>query len=186
MRFSPPLLLALCAASSLFAEPAEKPLGRTMEQRFGKIDQNLAFDPRQGAVNQGRTIATDSARVATFNYDQKARTSRFETREFAQPKTSWLSKLKFWVKDANVGGGHEIPNVSRQVETKPAGVKGAYDADKAMAVRNLPGGDRTYLGPERAKLDRAVDPNKPLSGWSGDKMEPMTLEQVRELLNKNK
>ena len=179
-----PILLALLAAPSLFAEPAEKPAGRSINQRFGSIDQGLGFDPRQGAVGQGQTFRTRNAPSGTFQYDQKFASSKYETREFA-PKTSWLSRLKFWTKDANPST-HEVPNVSRQAETKTAAVKDARDAGKTMAVRDLPGGDRIYLGPERAKLDHAVDPNKPLPGWTGSKMDVLTLEQVRELLNKNK
>ncbi len=184
--FRPPvILLALIAAPSLFAEPAEKPAGRSIQQRFGSIDQGLVFDPRQGAVGQGQTFSTRNAPSGEFYYDQKIAPSKYETREFA-PKTSWLSKLKFWTKDANTGGTGEIPNASRQFGTKSAAVKESRDAGKTMAVRDLPGGDRVYLGPERAKLDRSVDPTKPLPGWTGNKMEVLTLEQVRELLNKNK
>jgi hypothetical protein len=178
------LLLALLAAPTLFAEPAEKPAGRSAAQRFGSIDQSLVFDPGQGSVGQGRTFNARGAQTNTFQYDQKVAPTKYETREFA-PKTSWFSRLKFWTKDASTNG-HEVPNISRQAETKTAAVKDAREAGKTMAVRDLPGGDRVYLGPERAKLDRAVDPNKPLPGWTGNKLETLTLDQVRELLNKNK
>ena len=176
------ILLALLAASPLFAEPAEKPAGRSINQRFGSIDQGLVFDPGQGSVGQGRGFSTRNAPSGTFHYDQKVAPSKYETREFA-PKTSWLSRLKFWTKDAST---REYAAASRQAETKSAPVKEARDAGKTMSVRELPGGDRVYLGPERAKLDRAVDPNKPLPGWTGGKLDVLTLEEVRELLNKNK
>jgi len=180
------LLLVLFAAPALFAEPAEKPVGRTMLQRFGPIDQGLAFDTRQGAVNGGQTFSTRVAQAPLFQYEQHVTPSKFETREAVQPRSSWLSKLKFWAKDANAKPSHEVPNVSQQVGTKTAPVKEARDAGKIAAVRDLPGGDRTYLGPEHAKLDRSVDPTKPLPGWAGGKLDTLTLEQVRELLNKNK
>ena len=185
MRRPLPLLLTLFAASTLFAEPAEKPVGRSLAQRFGSIDQSLVFDPGPGSVGQGRAFNARGAQTNTFQYDQKIAPSKFETREFA-PKTSWFSRLKFWAKDANTNGAHEVPNISRQAETKTAAVKEARDAGKIAAVREMPGSDRVYLGPERAKLDRAVDPNKPLPGWAGNKLDVLTLEQVRELLNKNK
>jgi hypothetical protein len=179
------ILLALVAVPALSAEPAEKPAGRTIQQRFGAIDQALVFDPRQGAVGNGQTFSTRNAPSGEFRYDQKIAPSKYETREFA-PKTSWLSRLKFWTRDANTKGTREIPNANRQAETKTAAVKESRDAGKTMAVRDVPGGDRTYLGPERAKLDRSVDPTKPLPGWTGNKMEVLTLEEVRVLLNKNK
>jgi hypothetical protein len=180
------LLLALSTAPSLFAEPADKSTGGTLlERTSGQIDQSRVFDPRQGAIGQGQSFNARSAQTSTFQFDQKYSPAKFETREFT-PKTSWFSRLKFWTKDANTRGAHEVPNVNRQAETKTAAVKDARDAGKTVAVRDLPGGDRTYLGPERAKLDRSVDPNKPLPGWTGDKLDTLTLEQVRELLNKNK
>lgn len=180
-----PLLLALFAASPLLAEPAEKPVGRSINQRFGSIDQGLVFDPGRGSAKLEKNFNVRGARTDTFQYDQKVAPAKYETREFA-PKTSWFSRLKFWTKEAPSSGAHEVPNVSRQADTKTAAVKDARDAGKTMTVRTLPGGDRIYLGPERAKLDRAVDPNKPLPGWTGTKMETLTLEEVRELLNKNK
>ncbi len=185
MRRSLPFVFALIFAPSLFAEPAAKPVGRTVDQRFGAFDQSLVFDPRQGAVGQGQTFNTRGAKTDTFRFDQKIAPSKYETREFA-PKTSWFSKLKFWTKEAPTSGAHEVPNISRQAETKTAAVKDAREGGKTMAVRDMPGSDRIYLGPERAKLDRSVDPNKPLPGWTGTKMETLTLEEVRELLNKNK
>lgn len=160
-------------------------MGRTLAQRFGSIDQGLVYNPGESSVGPGKAFNARGAQTNSFQYDQKVAPSKYETREFA-PKTSWFSRLKFWTKDASTSGAHEVPNVSRQADTKTAAVKEARDSGKTMPVRNLPGGDRVYLGPERAKLDRAVDPNKPLPGWTGDKLETLSLEQVRELLNKNK
>ena len=183
------LLIALSAAvPSLLAEPAEKPAGRSLAQRFGSIEQNknLTFDPGRVSTGQARSFVTvDRVQSLTFHYDQKLLSSSFQTKEF-QSKPSWFSKLKFWSRDANTSGGHEIPNISRQAETKTALVNDSQFANKTAAVRSLPDGDRLYLGPERAKLDRAVDPNKPLPGWTDDKFGTLTLEQIRELLNKNK
>lgn len=180
-----PLPLMLLAASSLLAEPAEKPVGRSINQRFGSFDQSLVFDPRQGAVGNGETFNTRAAQSRSFHYDQKVAPTKYETREFA-PKTSWFSRLKFWTKEAPVTGRNEVPNLTRKADTKTAAVKEARDAGKTMAVRDVSDGDRVYLGPERAKLDRAVDPNKPLPGWTGNKMDTLSLEEIRELLNKNK
>lgn len=186
MRRTLPFLLALLAAPTLFAASDEKPVGRSLNERFGKFDQNLVFDPQQGAVAQGKSFYTRNAQTTAFQFDQKVAPQKFATREFSQPKSSWLSKLKFWAKDADTKGAHEVPNLSKQAETKSAPVKEARDAGKTVAVRDAAGSERVYLGPERAKLDRSIDPAKPLpAGYSG-KLETLTLEQVRELLNKNK
>jgi hypothetical protein len=186
MRRSFSFLLVLWAAPTLFAADDDKPVGRTLEQRFGKLDQSLVFDPQQGAVGQGKSFYTRNAQSSSFHFDQKVAPTKFATQEYSQPKSSWLSKLKFWAKDANTKGAHEIPNAAKSVETNAASVKDARDAGKTVAVRDASGSSRVYLGPERAKLDRAVDPSKPLpAGYTG-KLDTLTLEQVRELLNKNK
>jgi hypothetical protein len=181
-----PIMIVLFSAAPIFAEPPEKPVGRSVDQRFGTLDPNLEFNPGQGTLGKSRVFATRDAQAPAFQYDDRVRVSKFETREFSQPKTSWLSKLKFWAKDAKTTGDHTVPGLDRVTETKSVTVKEARDQGKIATVRDLPDGDRVYLGPERAKLDRAVDPNKPLPGWAGEKMDPMTLGQVRELLNKNK
>ena len=125
--------------------------------------------------------------------------TKFEAREY-QPKASWLSKLKFWAKDANVKTGREIPNASRQAETKAVPVRMAFDAPKAAPVRDVSDGKRPYLGPESKKLKVAVDP-KTMADWrnngwsvgnSGTSVErygslkQLSVEDVREILNKNK
>jgi hypothetical protein len=186
VRRTVPLLFTLLLAPTVFAEPAEKPLGRTLDQRFGKLDQGLVFDPRQGAIGEGRGFQAGNAQTKSFQFNQSYNPGKYETREFTPKKSSWLSKLNFFAKAAPTEGTHEVPNLGRQAETKTAAVKEARDADKIAATRDLPDGNRPYLGPESKKLDRSVDPAKPLPGWAGDRMETLTLGQVRELLNKNK
>lgn len=181
------ILLALVCAPVWAADPeGEKPLGRSINQRFGKIDQGLVYNPGNASGGNARTFATRTAESPAFRYEQKVAPTNFQTREFSQQKTSWFSRLKFWARDATPKGDHEIPNANRQADVKAAPVKGAREADKLAAVRDLPDGNRPYLGPESKRLDRSVDPQKPLPGWTGDKMDTLTVEQVRELLNKNK
>ena len=116
------LLLALAVAPALFAETAEKQFGgRTMAQRFGRLDQGLVYVPGKGGTSQAQTFGTRGARTGAFQFDQKIAPSKYETREFA-PKTSWFSKLKFWTKDAQT---KEARETSRQAETKTAATKAA-------------------------------------------------------------
>ena len=99
MRYPLSILFALLCSSSLGAEPVEKPAGntdgRTINQRFGSIDQNLAFDASRAANANGHVFTTRNAQAPTFQYDDRVRVSKFETRE-ATVKGSWLNKLKFW------------------------------------------------------------------------------------------
>ena len=82
----------------------------------------------------------------------------------------------------------------------PAIVKEAREANDKLATRNLPGGDREYLGRESQKVRRAVDPkvlaNSQSAGVSvtstggtvevGGSLRELSINDVREILNKSK
>jgi hypothetical protein len=188
VRFTRCILIALVPLSALPAEKAEKPVGRTAHQRFNPTleeQQALVFDTRQGATGGGRSFNAGNARVKDFQVNQRFAASKYQTADF-QTRKSWFGNFKFGTKSADTKSASAIPNVNAAAPTKTAATKELSDGGKTAAVRSLPGRDRPYLGPESKKLDRTVDPNKPLPGWTGDKMDTLTLEQIRELLNKNK
>lgn len=188
VRFLLPALLALTCAPLLAAEKKEKPVGRTLQQRFASPveQQDLVFDTRQGAVGNGRSFDAGTARTKGFHFNQRFAPAKYETAEFSQTKKSWWGNFKFGTKAANTRTKSEVPNANKEAATKTAETREAHDSTKTAAVRDLPGRDRPYLGPERKNLDRSIDPTKPLPGWAGDRLEVLSLEQIRELLNKNK
>jgi hypothetical protein len=188
VRFLIPATLAFVCASAFGADPKRESLGRTAHQRFNPTleeQQALVFDTRQGAAGNARSFNGGSARVKEFKFNQKVASSTFETGDF-QTKKSWFGNFKFGAKSVDTRSKSGIPNANAEAPVKTAATKEAPGAGKMASVREMPGSDRPYLGPESKKLDRAVDPNKPLPGWTGDKLEVLTLEQIRELLNKNK
>lgn len=188
VRLLIPATLALVCASAFAAEPEKKPVGRSINQRFNPTieeQQSLVFDPRQGAAGKGQTFNAGSAQTKSFSFNQRFAPAKYETAGY-QTKKSWFGNFKFGAKSADTRGKSEIPNVNTAAATKTAATNDSSYAGKTAAVRDLPGRDRPYRGPESKKIDRAVDPNKPLPGWTGDKMDVLTLEQIRELLNKNK
>ena len=164
------------------------------------IDPNKTYDPSRSSVG-GRTYDTGKARVKEFYYDQKAHPGSYGTRDFYGSKKDWSGDLKYAAHDANTHGQYSIPNATKAADTKTAATKEAWDAGKTAATRGLRDGQREFLGPESKKLRTPVDPatqgdwrsagresvvNSVNSVEKYSTLKPLTIEDIRELLNKNK
>ncbi len=177
--------------------------GEATSKRGAEIvvwDPNKSFDPTRSSVG-GRTYDTGNARVKDFYYDQKAHPGSYGTRDFYGSKKDWLGDLKYAARDANTHGRYTIPNATKTADTKTAATKEAWDSGKTAATHGLHDGQREYLGPESKKLRTPVDPASQgdwrnagresvvNSGTSVEKyttLKQLTIEDIRELLNKNK
>jgi len=163
-------------------------------------NESKVFDVNRALRVSNQTASTGSARTKAFYFDQKVRPEGYRTRAFWGSKDSALRDAKFATIDANTRGKYQIPNAGKRAETKSAAVKDAREANDKLATRNLPGGDREYLGPESKKVHRAVDPkvlaNSQSAGASvnsaggtvevGGSLRQLSINDVREILNKNK
>lgn len=203
------LVLPVCVLVGLpvfAAETEDKPVGRSIAERFGSPtkQQELVFDTRQGAVGNGRSFTAGAAHTKDFQFSQRFAPAKYETTEYATKK-SWFGNFRFGSKPADLRTKSDIPNADtaaalKSAPTKSAATKDAREGTKTMAVRDLPDGDRDYLGPERQKLNNAVDP-KTLADWrkSGEVvvdagtyvervtgLKQLSVDDVREILNKNK
>jgi hypothetical protein len=180
--------------------PKEIPLGRSLKERFNSSleeQQALVFDTRQGSVGNGRSFNAGSARTKDFYVSKKFAPAAYQPKEFRGAKSATVRPYE--TREANTRGKHELAEAGKQATTKTAAVKDAREATKTSASRALPGGDREYLGPERKKLERPVDPAS-MGNWRNgqaringgapveqfETLKPLTVEDVRELLNKNK
>ena len=164
------------------------------------LDPDKTYDPSRSSVG-GRTYDTGHARVKEFYYDQKAHPGSYGTRDFYGSKKDWSGDLKYAARDANTHGRYAIPNATKTAATKTAATKEAWDSGKTAATHGLHDGQREYLGPESKKLRTPVDPASQgdwrnagresvvNSGTSVEKyttLKQLTIEDIRELLNKNK
>ena len=164
------------------------------------IDKFKTYDPSRSSVG-GRTYNTGNARVKEFYYDQKAHPGSYGTRDFYGSKKAWAGDMKFAARDANTHGKYAIPNATKAAGTKTATTKEAWDAGKTAATKGLYDGKREYLGPESTKLRTPIDPasqgdwrsagresvvNSVNSVEKFSTLKPLTIEDIRELLNKNK
>ncbi len=142
-----------------------------------------------------------------------ARTKPFQAMEFKGEKESWFAKLNFLSKPAATRGKYEVPNLNKTIESKDADVKEARDAQKRVETREM-AGNRPFLGKEYDRMKKPLDPQKLPMGASAS-VEPgsiegparspdtgryevsertlnsglkeiKTVEDVRELLNKNR
>ena len=98
--------------------------------------------------------------------------AKFATKDAPATKESWFAK--------------------KSAQTKNYEVKEAWDASKNAETRVLPGSDRAYVaqGRRQAELDATGKAKIPFGtnsmgpSWSGD-LKPLTIEDVKTLLNKN-
>lgn len=184
VRTFPSLLVLATLATSAFAQEQE----RKLADRITKPNQNLTFDTRQGSTSS-KGFTPGKARVKEFGFAQGFRTKDFNSKAFRSKtftsKGAWMGDMKFNTKAGNTSGKYQIPNVDKQAGNKTAGVKEAYDANKGADVRNYAKGDRPYLGREADKIKKAIDPANQPAGWQGNELRVLSIDDIREMLNKN-
>jgi len=159
---------------------------KTLEERLlSKPDPTKVFDLRQGSTYFGKqAFPTDKARVKDFYFTQKQSPKSFATTEFSGSKGTWFGDFHFSTKEASPKGKYEIPNAAKKADTKTMPVVDARERDKLMATSSYENGKRSYLGPEAERLHLSLPADRAV-GWTGD-LKPMTIDDVRTLLNKNK
>ncbi|HEX5176349.1 MAG TPA: hypothetical protein VFV83_04925 [Chthoniobacteraceae bacterium] len=175
------LALSLTLGALASAQEQEK----TLYERIMKPNTNKVFDLQQGSSYSGRqAFRTDKARVKDFYFTQKQSPKGYATTGFNGSKGTWFGDFHFSTKEARAKGKHEIPNATKKADTKTMPVTDARERGKSMAVASFEKGQRSYLGPEAERLHLALPHDRPV-GWTGD-LKPMTIDDVRTLLNKNK
>lgn len=119
------------------------------------------------------------ANVKSFYFAEHYNPKAFLTRPFYAVKNSWSGDFKFNTSQANLDSRSLIPNAAKAVETKTSATKTAGESGKTSATQSY--NTREYRGREAQNLKTLVK-KQPDEGT----LEPMTMDQVRELLNKNK
>ena len=204
MRFLPLLLLPLVGCSSTKSDQsswnsrtkeqqrlnaAVEPTPRTREQEILYPDETKEFNPGAANFGRGRTFSTSKAQTNEFYFVDKMRTKGFRTGDFATREAD-AAKLGY--------ATHEAPTKDSRFSRLSAPTKSyatAEDrqANKTNATRALPGGDRAFAaqGRRQAALDKSGAKDHAMGGdrtsgesWSGD-LKPLTIQDVRTLLNKN-
>jgi hypothetical protein len=163
------LCLLLTSIASLRAQEQE---GKLVD-RLLRPNMALQSSEQNKKFSADRVGATKHANVKTLYLQKKDNSKTFtNTRDFsAQPYNSWAF---------NASGNHtnkisqerkaSVKTYATTMARTPVKLR---DADKTEESRDYPG-NRPYL--EQGKSQKSLDRHN----------DPMTIEQVRELLNKNK
>jgi hypothetical protein len=161
------ILLPLCSAHGQEQE-------RKLVDRIMKPDMTLENDAQKKKFTADRTSVNKRAHVNTFYWQQKSRTKAFSgTRDFgaAQVNTGTFNQSNDGT--ASNFATKKSADPAYVDGAKSAAVRSANDQNKSQGSRQY-AASRPYL--EQGKSQKSLN----------RKNRPMTIDEVRELLNKNK
>ncbi len=171
----------------LNAATSSKPT--SLEERIMKPDITKEFNPASANFGSGRSITGKKAATSEFHFVNKTRTKAFETGTFAT-KTAWGADSRYATKTAET---KESWFARKTAPTKTYATRETWDANKGLQGQVLPGSERKFvaIGRRQADLDKNGASRMPVGGdrdmgqsWSGE-LRPMSIQDVKSLLNKN-
>jgi hypothetical protein len=134
-----------------------------------------------------KSFGTSAARSKGFNLSEKFRPTAYQSVKAKDTKSAWNGDAKFTTKSASTDGKRRITNRDKKADVKTAPTKDAPENSTKLPTRDNRQdryANRQFLGPDSKKLNKNTPQSKENS-WKGD-LQPMTIDQVRELLNKPK
>ena len=164
-----------------------------------RYDKNKQFDLNNATPN-ARSFGTSKASTKDYYSDRKMHLDTYQTRDFHDSKPNQAAQRAFATKDAPTKGKFLNLFASKTAQTKTAATKEAWDANKGAPTRPLSDGRRQYLGQESQKMNTQISAAE-LANWRnggetvgyGDgtiekmsTMKQLSIDDVRELLNKSK
>jgi len=176
--------------------------GEVSSQRGASIlypDYGRGFDPNRFTPAAMRNYGTKNAATKDYVAGQPFRVDTYQSHEFYGSKPDSAAQRKYATTDANTKGKYLIPNGGKAYGTKTAGTKESTDAHKLAPTRELAEGHRPFLGRENDKLRKTTDA-KELAKWQTGEtvtysdgeiekvstLKPLSVDDVRDLLNKSK
>jgi hypothetical protein len=179
VRFAPILIaFFLLALSVAHGQQQESKVMSRMRQD----DRSEAFNLSKISSAASRTYSAHSANVKEFSYDQKFSPKDFNVHSYSGAKSFWKGDFKFLTKSTDTK-----TYATKEAPTKALPVKDATEAGKLMPTREF-AGQRAYLkhGPTDHFVDKkGYSPDNAPLGVTSD-LEKMSIDDVRNLLNKNK
>ena len=177
MRWICLLTVWLLASACCFAQQQDEK--KLIERILAKPDMSQ-INPMNGKKFDGGGffLKKPAANSSAFAYDQKASTEKYrDVRSFLGFKNPWIGKSVYDANTATVWSKTLIANANTAFPVETAKAQKFYQADRKAARREDPVRTSPYLGKgsSQGRLDQISD--------KIDKN--MTIEQVREILNKN-
>jgi len=176
MRWFP---LFLLLAASVSAQESDARMSKILNP-----DLNASANLSGKSFYGGKSFNTQPAYSKPFYLSKLFSPKKFDAQSY-QAGRYWTGQYYQGNGKDLATGRSSIPNAARKVALKDAAVRKDREADKKQPIREFGRGTRSYEGQEKEKMDQAIDPNKPLPGWSGE-TKVMTMEQLRDLLNKTR
>lgn len=166
-------LLATCLFMICVSPMSAQEQERKLVDRLLKPDMTLQDSAQNKKFVADRTLVDKRAHVSTFYLQKKASGKNFSgTRDFS---TQPFNDQRFNAaqgKTANISSRTAVPN-SRYTTSSAKRFNQVHDANKTRNTNDF-SGNRPFLG--QGKSQKSLRRENP----------PLTIEQVRELLNKNK
>ena len=167
----------MLAVTCCFAQQADKKL---LDRVTAKPDMSLLNPMNDKKFDGGgSSLGKKAAGSSKFLYDQKLSTEKYRNvRSFLGLKNPWLGKTVHDSSQASLWSKTLVVNAGKKVPVEPVQTQKFYQADKRVARREEPVKTSAYLG--RGSVQGSLN-------QISDKIDKnMTIEQVRELLNKDR
>ena len=179
------LCLFFCAAIAAHAQ--EQDPGLKLQTRNANVAPTL-FQNKTYLV-QAPYGGTHGANVGTFYFEDHVRTKEFSTHAAPGVNKFWAGDVKYDAKTANLGTHTVIPNTTKAFATKTSPTEDARESGKESPTRAYADTHKfVKRGLAQDRLDRegpdALRGTTPV-GFQGE-MHQLTIDEVRDLLNKNK
>jgi hypothetical protein len=173
--------------------------GEVQSQHWSKVlvaDPTKEFNLEHNAFGNGRSYSAGKARTKEFSLRSKVRTETFRSKDFAGSKTNRAADKEYATSAART---RKFRDSDKKTGDKLFATRPAHNSDKVVPTRDLPDGDRPYLGRESKKMNASIAPET-LADWrSGEtvvrtgssverlgSLKELSVEDVRDILNKNK
>jgi len=166
-----------------------------MVERFtAPPNYDLSYsDPKINSTSSTKKAftAAGSNNFRAFDVLGLFRTKDYSTSQF-NTSNYWAGNFKFKTSDANLNSGSTLSSIIRVFKTKTAGTKTASESGDTFQTReDLLTSERSnnvFRGKLQKRLDKegekVLQGENPIQG--GGAMHVMTIEEVRDLLNKAK
>ena len=168
-----PKLVALCFLLGFLSPVRAQEQERKLVDRLLKPDMSLQSSEQKKKFMVDKTLVDKPAHVSAFYLQKKSNSRNFSgTRDFSVQPFGDQSSSPAQAKSANISSRTAVPD-ARYGTPCPKKFSQVHDSTKRRNTNNF-SGNRPFL--EEGKSQKSLTRKNP----------PLTIEQVRELLNKNK
>jgi hypothetical protein len=156
------------------------------ERVLGEPDRSREFTRWNAKFYSGRgNYEADAARVKKFDFTQKVRPKEYATKDYLGTKGAWGGDFIYETGTANTEGKYRVPNKETKYKTEEVKSEKARESEKSAETSSVRDATREYLGSETDKMKSSLnDGSSRSAGWQG-KLEVLSIDDVRELLNKS-